>query len=32
MGFTIMESFTDKMTVKTALGKGTSVTLTKRLS
>ncbi|MBQ4054989.1 MAG: anti-sigma F factor [Clostridia bacterium] len=32
MGFTIMESFTDKMIVKTALGKGTSVTLVKRLS
>ena len=32
MGFTIMESFTDKMIVKTALGKGTSVTLIKRLS
>ena len=32
MGFTIMESFTDKMSVKTAVGKGTSVTMVKRLS
>ena len=32
MGFTIMESFTDKMTVKTAVGKGTAVTMVKRLS
>lgn len=32
MGFTIMEMFTDKMTVKTAIGKGTTVTLVKRLS
>lgn len=32
MGFTVMESFTDKMTVRSKLGKGTSVTLYKRLS
>ena len=29
MGFTIMESFTDKLTVKSSVGKGTSVTLKK---
>ncbi len=32
MGFVIMESFTDKMKVKTAEGKGTTVTLVKKLS
>lgn len=32
MGFAIMESFTDKMKVKTAVGKGTTVTLIKKLS
>ena len=32
MGFTIMESFTDKLKVKTAPGKGTTVTLIKTLS
>ena len=32
MGFAIMESFTDKMKVKTAVGKGTTVTLVKTLS
>ena len=32
MGFTIMDSFTDKLTVKTAPGKGTTVTMIKKLS
>jgi stage II sporulation protein AB (anti-sigma F factor) len=32
MGFTIMESFTDKLKVRSAPGKGTTVTMTKRLS
>jgi len=32
MGFTIMDSFTDKLTVKTALGRGTTVTMVKKLS
>lgn len=32
MGFTIMESFTDKMKLKTVPGKGTVVTLIKKLS
>ena len=32
MGFAIMESFTDKMKVKTEVGKGTTVTLVKKLS
>ena len=32
MGFAIMESFTDTMKVKTAPGKGTTVTLIKKLS
>lgn len=32
MGFTIMDSFTDKLTVRTALGKGTTVTMVKKLS
>ena len=31
MGFAIMESFTDQMKVKTEVGKGTTVTLIKRL-
>lgn len=31
MGFTIMESFCDKMTVKSKKGKGTTVTLVKQL-
>ncbi len=30
MGFTIMESFSDKLTVRSRAGKGTSVTLRKR--
>lgn len=32
MGFTIMDSFTDRMTVRTALGRGTTVTMVKKLS
>ena len=32
MGFSIMESFSDKLDVKSRLGKGTRVTLTKKLS
>ncbi len=32
MGFSIMESFSDKLEVKSKIGKGTRVTLTKRLS
>ncbi len=32
MGFSIMESFSDKMTVSSKLGKGTTVTLIKRLN
>ncbi len=32
MGFTIMDSFTDKLTVRTAKGKGTTVIMTKKLS
>ena len=32
MGFTIMESFTDEMRVKSAPGKGTIVTLRKRIA
>ena len=32
MGFTIMESFTDKLTVRSSIGKGTSITMCKRLS
>ncbi len=32
MGFTIMESFTDRLTVKSAPQKGTSVTMRKRIS
>ena len=31
MGFTIMESFMDKLTVRSKIGKGTTVTMTKRL-
>ena len=31
MGFTVMESFTDGLRVRSALGKGTTVTLEKRL-
>jgi stage II sporulation protein AB (anti-sigma F factor) len=32
MGFSIMESFSDKLYVKSKLGKGTRVTLVKKLS
>lgn len=32
LGFSVMESFMDKVTVKSSLGKGTTVTLEKRLS
>ncbi len=32
MGFTIMESFMDKLKVKSSLGKGTTVTMRRRLS
>ena len=32
MGFTIMQSFTDKIKVRSAVGKGTTVILEKRLS
>ena len=32
MGFAIMESFTDKMTVRSKVGKGTTVTLVKKIS
>ena len=32
MGFTIMESFSDRLTVRSQPGKGTTVTMTKRLS
>lgn len=31
LGFSIMESFTDKLTVKSTVGKGTTVTMVKRL-
>lgn len=31
MGFAIMESFTDKLTVRSSLGYGTTVTMTKRI-
>lgn len=31
MGFTIMENFMDKLTVKSALGKGTTVSMSKRI-
>ena len=32
MGFSIMESFSDKLTVSSAVGKGTRVTIVKRLN
>ena len=32
MGFTVMESFMDKLLVRSAVGKGTTVTLVKRLN
>lgn len=32
MGFTIMESFTDRLQVKSTMGKGTTVTMRKRIS
>jgi stage II sporulation protein AB (anti-sigma F factor) len=32
MGFAIMESFTDKMTVRSTVGRGTVVTLVKKIS
>ena len=32
MGFTIMESFMDKLTVKSTPGRGTTVTMRKRVS
>ncbi|MBQ7293371.1 MAG: anti-sigma F factor [Clostridia bacterium] len=32
MGFTVMESFMDKLSVRSVPGKGTSVTMTKRLN
>ena len=32
LGFAVMESFTDKMTVRSTVGKGTTVTLQKRLN
>ena len=32
MGFAIMESFSDKLTVRSKVGRGTTVTMTKRLS
>jgi len=32
MGFTIMESFTDKLRVRSTAGKGTTVTMRKRIS
>ena len=32
MGFTIMESFMDKLTVRSAAGRGTTVTMRKRLA
>ena len=31
LGFTVMESFSDKLAVRSAVGKGTTVTITKRL-
>lgn len=31
MGFTIMENFMDKLTVKSAVGKGTTVSMSKRI-
>ncbi len=32
LGFTVMESFTDKVSVRSVPGKGTTVTLTKRIA
>ncbi|MBQ8297990.1 MAG: anti-sigma F factor [Ruminococcus sp.] len=32
LGFSVMESFTDKLTVRSAVGKGTTVIMRKRLS
>ena len=32
LGFSVMESFTDKLTVRSVLGKGTTVTMRKQLS
>lgn len=32
LGFAVMESFTDKLTVKSTVGKGTTVTMIKRLN
>jgi stage II sporulation protein AB (anti-sigma F factor) len=32
MGFSIMESFTDDLKVRSSVGKGTTVTMVKRLS
>jgi len=32
MGFTVMESFMDKLSVRSAVGKGTTVTMSKRLN
>ena len=32
MGFTVMESFMDKLSVRSSVGKGTTVTLVKRLN
>ena len=31
LGFTVMESFSDKLAVRSAVGKGTTVTITKRI-
>lgn len=31
MGFTVMETFVDKVTIETEVGKGTAVTLIKKL-
>jgi len=32
MGFTIMESFTDRLTVRSVVGRGTTVTMRKQIS
>ena len=32
LGFAVMQSFTDKITVRSVVGKGTTVTLTKKIS
>jgi stage II sporulation protein AB (anti-sigma F factor) len=32
LGFTVMESFCDKLSVRSKLGSGTTVTLTKRIA